>query len=213
MSEHVASKLKLFRQVLGWTQEHLAEAAGLSSRTVQRAENGEEMSGETLQALAAVFDLSVAVLRQPVPSEDEIRKGAEQAQKRYKFIALMKIERASDLQGYMGADAWQVDHVAGLSEEQEDEIAVLEELLRDYGDLWSDLEPTHRREALKTIFETIARLTGTGLIVAAGCDAMRLVTAGSPEPFGMDVLRVVVSKAEQPQLFAVREKNATVKFA
>jgi len=34
MSEHVASKLKLFRQVLGWTQEHLAEAAGLSSRTV-----------------------------------------------------------------------------------------------------------------------------------------------------------------------------------
>ena len=61
MSEHVASKLKLFRQVLGWTQEHLAEAAGLSSRTVQRAENGEEMSGETLQALAAVFDLSVAV--------------------------------------------------------------------------------------------------------------------------------------------------------
>jgi transcriptional regulator with XRE-family HTH domain len=162
MSEHVASKLKLFRQVLGWTQEHLAEAAGLSSRTVQRAENGEEMSGETLQALAAVFDLSVAVLRQPVPSEDEIRKGAEEAQKRYKFIALTKIERASDLQGYMGADAWQVDHVAGLSEEQEDEIAVLEELLRDYGDLWSELEPTHRREALKTIFETIARLTGTG---------------------------------------------------
>jgi hypothetical protein len=29
----------------------------------------------------------------------------------------------------------------------------------------------------------------------------------------MDVLRVVVSKAEQPQLFAVREKNARVKFA
>jgi hypothetical protein len=68
-----------------------------------------------------------------------------------------------------------------------------------------ELEPTHRREALKTIFETIARLTGTGLIVAAGCDAMRLVTAGSPEPFGIDVLRVVVSKAEQPRLFAVRE--------
>jgi hypothetical protein len=41
------------------------------------------MSGETLQALAAVVDLSVAVLRQPVPSEDEIRKGAEEAQKRY----------------------------------------------------------------------------------------------------------------------------------
>jgi transcriptional regulator with XRE-family HTH domain len=213
MSEHVASKLKLFRELLGWTQEHLAEAAGLSTRTVQRAENGEEMSGETLQALAAVFDVSVAILRQPLPSEDEIRKAAEEAQKRYKFIPLTRIERASDLQPYMGADAWQVDRAPGLCEEQEDEIAVLEELLRDYGDLWSDLEPTHRREALKTIFESIVRLTGTGLIVAAGCDAMRLVTPGSPEPFGMDVLRVVVSKAEQPQLFAVREKNARVKFA
>jgi HTH-type transcriptional regulator, competence development regulator len=59
----------------------LAEAAGVSSRTVQRAENGEEMSGETLQALASVFDLSVAVLRQPMPSEDEIRKAAEEAER------------------------------------------------------------------------------------------------------------------------------------
>jgi len=212
MSEHVAFKLKLFRELLGWPQEHLAEAAGLSSRTVQRAENGDEMSGDTLQALAAVFDVSVAVLQQPLPSEEEVRKAAEEAEKRYKFIALKKIERASDLQRHVGADALQVDHAEGLTESQEDEVAVLEELLRDYGDLWSDLEATQRREALKTIFESVARLTASGLIVAAGCDTMRLVTKGSTEPFSMDVLRVLVSKTEQPQLFAVREKNAAVKF-
>jgi len=213
MSVHVAAKLKLFRELLGWSQEHLAEAAGLSGRTIQRAENGEEMSGETLQALAAVFDVSVAILRQPLPSEEEVRKAAEEAEKRYKFISLNKIERASDLQRYVGADALQVDHAAGLTESQEDEVAVLEELLRDYGDLWSDLEATQRREALKTIFESVARLTASGLVVAAGCDTMKLVSKGSAEPFSMDVLRVLVSNTEQPQLFAVREKNAPVRFA
>jgi transcriptional regulator with XRE-family HTH domain len=193
MSEHVASELHLLRELLGWTQEHLAEAAGLSTRTVQRAENGEEMRGETLQALAAVFDVSVAILRQPLPSEDEVRRAAGRG--------------AETLQGHPS-------HKNRTSlEEQEDEIAVLEELLCGYGDLWSDFEPTHRRQAVKTTFESIARLAGTGLVVAAGCDAMRLVTSGSPEPFGMDVLRVVVSKTEQPQLFALREKNARVKFA
>ena len=212
MSADVAAKLKLFRESLGWTQEHLAEASGVSGRTVQRAENGEDISGDTLQALAAVFDLTVADLRRPLPSVEEVEKAVEEAQKRYKFISLTRIERPSDLRPHMGADAWQVDHVAGLTEEQEDEIAILEELLRDYGDLWSDIEPVQQRDALKTIFESVARLTADGLVVAAGSDAMRLVTSGSAEPFRMDVLRVMVSKAEQPQLFAVREKNAPVKF-
>ena len=92
-----------------------------------------------------------------------------EAAKRYKLIPLTRVERASDLRLFMGAHAWQVDHVAGLSEEQEDEIAVLAELLRDYGDLWSDFGPTGQRDALKTIFDSIAahfRLVGCVLELA-----------------------------------------------
>jgi len=40
-----------------WSQEDLALASGVSTRTIQRVENGAQASRETLQALAAAFDV------------------------------------------------------------------------------------------------------------------------------------------------------------
>lgn len=57
--------------------------------------------------------------------------------------------------------------LAGRSEQQEDEITVLEEVLTDYGDLWLAIGPTERRDAVKTIFESVDQLQAAGLDVAA----------------------------------------------
>lgn len=45
-------KLRLQR---GWSQQQLAELSGLSTRTIQRIENGNKASTESLKSLAAVF--------------------------------------------------------------------------------------------------------------------------------------------------------------
>jgi DNA-binding XRE family transcriptional regulator len=51
-----------------WSQEHLAQVSGLGLRTVQRIENGENASLETIKALAAVLELPVeAILVQSLP--------------------------------------------------------------------------------------------------------------------------------------------------
>lgn len=47
------------------TQERLAELAGLSPRTVQRIEAGDEASAETIRLLATALDVPVETLRQP----------------------------------------------------------------------------------------------------------------------------------------------------
>jgi imidazolonepropionase-like amidohydrolase len=146
------------------------------------------------------------------PTEDEIRAAVEETAKKFKLISLAVVGRASDLRPFMGADAWQVDHIAGLSEEQEDEIAGLEELLHNYGDIWTDISPTERREAVKTIFESISRLQSGGLCVAMGLDEMRLIGPGSAEGVPFEMLRVVVSSASQPQLTAFREKDRPMQF-
>lgn len=52
-------KLRLKR---GWTQDQLAEFAGLSVRSVQRIERGARPSLESLKSLAAVFEVDVATL-------------------------------------------------------------------------------------------------------------------------------------------------------
>lgn len=60
----LVQKLRLKR---GWSQQQLAEASGLSVRTIQRIEAGEPASTETLKSLAAVFEVHFATLN---PEQD-----------------------------------------------------------------------------------------------------------------------------------------------
>ncbi|MCE8007732.1 helix-turn-helix domain-containing protein [Aestuariivita sp.] len=55
-------QLKDRRRERGWTQEQLAQQAGLSARTIQRLENGQPATLETLKCLAAVFETSISAL-------------------------------------------------------------------------------------------------------------------------------------------------------
>lgn len=57
-----AETIKRWRTERGWSQDHLAELAGVSLRTVQRIENGEQASRDSLTALAAAFDVNVAAI-------------------------------------------------------------------------------------------------------------------------------------------------------
>ena len=50
--------LRQQRRQRGWSQSHLAQAAGISERTIQRLEQGAACSGETLMALAAALECS-----------------------------------------------------------------------------------------------------------------------------------------------------------
>jgi transcriptional regulator with XRE-family HTH domain len=50
------TKIRAFRIQRGWTQEQLAEIAGISLRTIQRAEAANHAAFETIRALAAAFE-------------------------------------------------------------------------------------------------------------------------------------------------------------
>jgi transcriptional regulator with XRE-family HTH domain len=56
-------KIKETREALGWTQEQLAVAADIETRTVQRVEKDVTKSPETLQAIAGAFDVDLRCLR------------------------------------------------------------------------------------------------------------------------------------------------------
>ena len=51
--------LKEMRLQRHWSQEQLAEMSGLSIRTIQRIENGENAGFESLKSLAAVFEIDI----------------------------------------------------------------------------------------------------------------------------------------------------------
>jgi transcriptional regulator with XRE-family HTH domain len=63
--------LKKLRHQRRWSQEQLAEMAGLSVRTVQRLEAGGKASLESLKSLAAVFEVNVSQLEQEITVIDK----------------------------------------------------------------------------------------------------------------------------------------------
>lgn len=55
----IASKIRATRDSLGWTQNELAERAGLSRPTVARVERGDDISTATLEKIALALDLTI----------------------------------------------------------------------------------------------------------------------------------------------------------
>ena len=82
--------IKKIRLERHWSQEQLAEMSGLSIRTIQRIENGENAGLESLKSLAAVFDTNIADSDKKEEAE-QIRKEEEYVQNAkgfYVFLAL-----------------------------------------------------------------------------------------------------------------------------
>jgi len=65
----VGNRIRAFRERRAWTQEHLAEAAQVSARTVQRAEEG-TLSAESLTAIAGAFNVSVSEITDAVLAQE-----------------------------------------------------------------------------------------------------------------------------------------------
>lgn len=61
-TETLGERIQKFRKERAWSQDHLAGASNLSLRTIQRVENGKGASPETLQALAAAFEVGTNTL-------------------------------------------------------------------------------------------------------------------------------------------------------
>ena len=78
-------KLRLQR---GWSQEQLAEVAGLSVRTIQRIERGQTPSAESLKALAAVLEVDFGALR-----EAHMTPSANQSVSAEEALALARVRK------------------------------------------------------------------------------------------------------------------------
>ena len=80
--------IKKMRLERHWSQEQLAEMSGLSIRTIQRIENGENAGLESLKSLAAVFETNIKDSNKK-EEVDQIRKEETYIQKLKAFYKLL----------------------------------------------------------------------------------------------------------------------------
>jgi len=69
------SKIRSLRIQRGWTQDQLADIAGISSRTIQRAETADSAAFETLRAIAGAFETDFDQLLKPDPEALDVIGG------------------------------------------------------------------------------------------------------------------------------------------
>ena len=77
-------KMRLQR---GWSQQQLADASGLSARTVQRLESGHAGSIESMKSIAAVFevDFSTLITEEAMTEQPHSTPSTPNAQERIAF--------------------------------------------------------------------------------------------------------------------------------
>ena len=74
----------------GWSQQQLADASGLSVRTVQRIEAGDPASTESLKSLAAVFEVDFSTLN-PEPTMNTTTLNPTELQEQDVFKEVRKL--------------------------------------------------------------------------------------------------------------------------
>jgi len=194
------AKLKELRESRAWSQEQLAAIANLSVRTIQRIENSEPASFETLKSLAAAFDLNVADFTAP-------EKDKPTAEGRGKF--LLRVTSGTELFGFTyGA------HAADFGNDEPQNEAEIELLgrffdgLKNWGDILDDIYPSQRIRLEDEYRSLIEELDEMGFWVFAGIDKKKIKIGGNSTDWRMSVIRVI--RKTNPTIIKVNPDTASV---
>jgi transcriptional regulator with XRE-family HTH domain len=193
----IGINIKVRREQKGWTQMHLAEAAALTERTVQRAERG-DVGKESLISIASALDSSVEELRfdpfgflasafgvprdeltpelvEKKSKEFEEKRAAEERKfnEKYLKVPLTRVTASSQFQIAVGAFAVQSSAQCELPEEAQDVFAE-RQFMMDYVDCVDLTDAIAAREMDKYGFEVAKRLEAMGYAVCVGCIKERM---------------------------------------
>jgi transcriptional regulator with XRE-family HTH domain len=160
--------VRALRDTKGWTQETLAELAGVNVRTVQRLEEGQGASADTLRAVARAIeakDLGFLLRPQGFPTAAGLKRQAEAFERENMLLDARPIAGGRDLDGFMSAINM-LSCVDGDVPDGNDEVlaeaAVLFDDPRDYLDMKSKISHQDRRGVIGGFDAMLSRLRGAG---------------------------------------------------
>jgi transcriptional regulator with XRE-family HTH domain len=168
MNAILAKNVRMLRELKHWTQQHLADTAGILLRTVQRVEKGEGASVETLGALANAFDVTIDILQADFAAiAEQLQREEEEYKKRHDFVEVREVTSSSDI-GVLGGVHGNICYCGSKDDAVQDAFARLQGNIRDMADLWDDVDPVSHREWSRGAFEQVKELNDMGFAVVLG---------------------------------------------
>jgi transcriptional regulator with XRE-family HTH domain len=208
--KHIAETVRLLRQMYSLSQEALAVAAGLSTRTVEKTESGRHRPDEqTLRGLARAFGVDAKVFSKPEPEEEQRQKrDVERARRKTLFVPTRPIRTAQDfLANYSEWHGRRIDTSTVETSKAQDVAAAMADWLDDLDGIWGLSSMSQRLDYARSFAELCVQLEGLGYLCHMGQHRQRLREKGKPDlVFTMGLMSV------QPKETADGEKYALVRL-
>lgn len=134
--------VRTIRTVRQWSQEQLADIAGINTRTVQRIESGTPSSLDARRALASAFGCEdIDAFNKPIsiPTEEEIAAAQAEFERTHLTLKALPVASGWHLAELAAAHSMDVSSPAfRMDREAEEVFARLTDYFRDYRDIADD---------------------------------------------------------------------------
>lgn len=204
---------RCLRTTQPWSQEALAAAAGLTTRTIQRIEAGEPSSITTRRSLARALGYDEPDVFENPAFAGTVRQFIETAHDQqlaanypdHMPVPAQPATTGADLAGLINeAHSFVFDCADDLSADVTKEAASLFDLIQDYADIWGELSHSDRRQGGAELDRALAELRAQG--AAAFIATRRTSIVGTfwqdktPLPITIGYLTLLPAEREIAQL-------------
>jgi transcriptional regulator with XRE-family HTH domain len=208
--QYIADQIRLLRKIVRLTQENLADAANLSTRTIEKAESGRHRPDEqTLRSIARAVGFDVRVFEKPTPEQQARQKAEmERAIRKSLPVPTKPVRTASDfLAAFNQRHAAHIDTSAVEGDEAMDIAAAMTDWLTELNDVWDDCSQGQCLECARSFAELCEQIEGLGYLCHMGHYRQRLRERGRP-----DLVFSVTFMSMQPKAEADGQRYAMVKL-
>lgn len=212
--EEFATLIRKMREAFQWSQETLAELAGLNVRTVQRVENAKSASSDTRRALAVAFEIEdIDAFNKPfaIPTEEELK--AEKTRIERDYITLPAIPLSTGRQLATLAESSTVDISQPgfeMKRDAQEVFASLVDYFRDYRDCASDYSESAKFAVYDEMQELIDELQQLEVAIQCATRKVHLKVSGEPSeaaPLTVHMSYLIAfERGNAPSEFAVQKK-------
>lgn len=181
---YIARQVKFLRKMYHLTQENLAEASGLTTRTIEKIESGRHKPEEqTLRSLARAFQIDAAYFEKPSP-EEEARQKADIVRSIRKTL-LVPTDPVRSVQDFLSIfgqrDALRFDSSSVQNDAALEIAASMQDWLTDIQDVWSDMGASDQLRYGRNFLEICGELEQHGYLCHMGTHRQMLRTKGRPD--------------------------------
>jgi transcriptional regulator with XRE-family HTH domain len=186
----MAGITKALREANKWTQETLAELAGITERTIQRIEGGEPSSLDTRRAIARAFkldDLDVFEKPWPFPNVEKLKLYQAEIERTTVVVRLTRIRQGRTLRTMIeGAESSATEEIGELSNGAREAFASIVDYLRDYNDVRDEYSASRRLEVDQDIDSLLQTISDERAAIGAGLRHARLRSKADADQAPMD---------------------------